>query len=488
MPLLVDLALIAGLAMSAATEGDPDRGRAFYQSGETADGETIMAVLGGNVEIPAATVPCSSCHGHDGRGRPEGGAVPSDLRWSSLTKPYGVTLPSGRHYPPYNPRSLALAITAGLDPAGNTLTTTMPRYQLPRQAMADLIAYLRIIEDERDPGIADDALRIGTIVPRDRSAIAHAVTDTLRALFDEVGDGGGIYGRRLELVTLPAARTREALAAALDDADVVALVAPFTGADASDVLDIAESHRVPTIGPLTLEPGHEIVPRHHTFYLYGGIVDHAEVLVAFARARSGSTPRLAILSDDADLTGTMKARLETRDSGNVIFASLSGTDPADVALCLDSASLEHAVSAATAGWRGMVLAPAAAVDLGRLGQLDALEGRLFVAFPHPIGPAARDGLTRLATWSTARGIDADHRAVRGAALAAGRLLIDAIERSGRDLSRAELIRALEAVRDFETGVLPPLTYDANRRVGLRGAAILGLEGGMLQPIRGWVTP
>ena len=77
----------------------------------------------GGVEVSASVLPCRSCNGVDGRGKPEGGVTPSDLTWAALTKPYGVDHPSGRRHPPYTEALLKRAITMGLDSAGNELGT-----------------------------------------------------------------------------------------------------------------------------------------------------------------------------------------------------------------------------------------------------------------------------------------------------------------------------------------------------------------------------
>ena len=52
---------------------------------------------------------CANCHGMTGQGKPEGGIDPSNITWEALTKPYGVTHPSGRKHPPYTARALELA-------------------------------------------------------------------------------------------------------------------------------------------------------------------------------------------------------------------------------------------------------------------------------------------------------------------------------------------------------------------------------------------
>src|SRR5205823_2375748 len=73
-----------------------DRGRAIYHHGTGSS--LITATLGadGAARIDAAAVPCASCHGADGRGKPEGGVRPSDLRHAMLTKPYEVAAAGGR--------------------------------------------------------------------------------------------------------------------------------------------------------------------------------------------------------------------------------------------------------------------------------------------------------------------------------------------------------------------------------------------------------
>ena len=43
------------------------------------------------------------------------------------------------------------------------------------------------------------------------------------------------------------------------------------------------------------------------------------------------------------------------------------------------------------------------------------------------------------------------------------------------MSRAALIRALEDLKDFKTGVVPPLSFGPNRRVGARGSFIVGID-------------
>ena len=50
-------------------------------------------------------------------------------------------------------------MTTGFDPAGNKLAVAMPTYRMPQEDMANLIAYLKRIETDTDPGVTDDQHR-----------------------------------------------------------------------------------------------------------------------------------------------------------------------------------------------------------------------------------------------------------------------------------------------------------------------------------------
>src|SRR5215210_1122389 len=205
---LLALALLLPALLQAAAPPSPDgqkkqldRGRQIYLEGTSPSGREITAVMSdASVEVPAASVPCAGCHGRDGKGRPEGGLSPSDLTWTTLTRPYGVTSPSGRKHPPYDTKLLKRAISLGLDPAGNALHVAMPRYRMSLADMDDLLAYLQRLGTETDPGLGGASLRVGVVLPPagPLSGMGNAVRSVLTARFDALNKDGGIYGRRVE--------------------------------------------------------------------------------------------------------------------------------------------------------------------------------------------------------------------------------------------------------------------------------------------------
>ncbi|HYG78911.1 MAG TPA: ABC transporter substrate-binding protein, partial [Pyrinomonadaceae bacterium] len=305
-------------ATAAATGLTPQekRGKQIYVRGTTPEGREILAYLGDDpIEVPGSTLPCANCHGLDGRGKPEGGVVPTNLSWETLTKPYEVTQASGRRRPPYTERALELAITRGLDPAGNKLHLAMPRYQMAREDMADLVAYLKRVGTDRDPGLTERSITVGTIVPvrGELAGVGQAIRAALTAFFDEVNSRGGIYNRKVELKVIETADTPAATAAnlrrTLQDGQVFALAGAFTAGADREIAALADELGVPVIGPLTLSPQTGRPLNRQVFYLLSGLEEQARALVSYASRNS-----------QGDKAGVLVVYPETELSAGVVAA------------------------------------------------------------------------------------------------------------------------------------------------------------------------
>ena len=190
------LALAVALMLGAARLDETQvRGKQIYLRGESPRGTPIVARMGAEgVEVPATIVPCASCHGYDGRGRAEGGVRPSNLQWDVLTKPYAV--PGERRHPAYTRSSLKRAITMGTDPAGNVLQPAMPRYRMSIADMEDLLAYLQKLQDDIDPGLTDDAIRVAIHLPPGEPGAR--VKARIETYLEALARNGGIFGRRID--------------------------------------------------------------------------------------------------------------------------------------------------------------------------------------------------------------------------------------------------------------------------------------------------
>lgn len=87
---------------------------------------------------------CVNCHGPDGRGGfpvMMGTRIPHDIRYASLRAGQG----GGEGEVPYTDEDIARAITQGVEPSGEALDPTMPRWRLREGDAEDLLAYLKTL-------------------------------------------------------------------------------------------------------------------------------------------------------------------------------------------------------------------------------------------------------------------------------------------------------------------------------------------------------
>ena len=119
-----------------------------------------------DLDVPASAFPCSGCHGIRGEGKSEGGVTAGDITWSNLIKPYGHTHPTGRKHGPFTESSVIRAVVNGVDSAGNDLLVAMPRYKFSPVEMADLLAYLKRIDTDLDPGLTETNVTVGLVCLR----------------------------------------------------------------------------------------------------------------------------------------------------------------------------------------------------------------------------------------------------------------------------------------------------------------------------------
>jgi ABC-type branched-subunit amino acid transport system substrate-binding protein len=118
-----------------------------------------------------------------------------------MIKPYGHTHPNGRKHGAFDEKLFTRSLVEGADPAGNKLVTAMPRFEMSPEDIADLVAYLKKIDTDRDPGLTEETVTIATILPQSGplSEIGASMKEVLTAYFANVNDNGGIYNRRIEL-------------------------------------------------------------------------------------------------------------------------------------------------------------------------------------------------------------------------------------------------------------------------------------------------
>ncbi|PWB64141.1 MAG: hypothetical protein C3F14_07205 [Deltaproteobacteria bacterium] len=514
------LAVILLLCVCAAeAEGLTDaekRGRRIYMEGRGR--KEIYAVLSeSGIRAPGSGFPCVNCHLAGGAGQFEGGVRSADISWFNLTKEFRGVRPSGRAHPGYDDESVMTAVTNGRDPAGNDLAPAHPRYEMERGDLEDLVAYLKIMDREPVPGVTDNAVKVGILLPEKGplAAAGREVRDLLGGYFAEVNAMGGIYNRRLDLVPLPFDPSEEdgplkAVRQAVESEAVFCFLANVGVGPEDGAARYLSEGRVPVLVPLFSAPEGGYGTGRYTFHVFASIRDQARVLVDFLAERknaSGIRTGLLFAEDASGRAGAMGAKEQARKHDLPIPVEISFSpssfSAADVASRLEGErvdavlyfggpreALALAQEAERRSWRPLFLAPA---PMAGDALMSAPAGFLRSAFlASPLGvpdPSSKKmaGFMRLEEKYRA---ERKHRAFRYMAYSGAVLLEEGLKRSGRGVTRETFVDSIGKVWKLETGVTPPLTYNPNRRVGALGAAILKVDPDTreLLPETGWREP
>lgn len=499
----VDKAATQGTAALSAQE---KRGKQIYLKGEGGEGGEIVAGLSNDeLELPATSFTCANCHGLRGEGTREGGLQPPPITWDKLTRAQTSPL-TRRERIAYTEATLARSISAGLDSNGARLHPAMPRYRMTAAQMADLVAYLKKLgkEADADPGIADETIKIGAALPMTGplASVGEDVKATLSASFAQINAQGGIYNRRFELVVEDSrgepAQTLEATRRLIEQDGVFALAGSFEPGDSSALNEFIKRSEVPLVGPVTLSPRLSVPPNPYVFYLLPTFADQARSLVDFVYGKArGKAARLAVVYADNDFDRDALAGLQTqaRMYGMEIVAE-HGYKNGQFAAAKVVEALSQKKPDYVFFFGGAEDINACAREMERVKLNAALLSSVVMlgrgAFTLPPSFAAQTFLSYPATLPNQNdfaefinvmqkaGAPLRSPAFQSVAYAATKVLFEATKLSGRQLNRTTLINSLEQIQDFRTGVVPPVTFSPNRRVGSIGSYIVGVDLGNKQ--------
>lgn len=515
---LSTIAIAVSAQSSSTTQLTPQekRGKQIYIRGVSQSGKEITAFLGDSaVEVPASAMPCSGCHGLDGQGKPEGGVVPSNITWEALTKPYGVTLATGRKHPPYTEKALEFAIIKGLDSGGNRLAVAMPRYEMAAEDLADLIAYLKKIGKDADPGVDSAAIRIGTVIPADGPLVeaGQAAKSALAARFEEINGQGGVFGRKLELKVIeapsdPTAR-KTATERFLHDQQIFAMTGAFIAGADKEMTSLVESEEVPLVGPFSLTPLTGFPINRQVFYLFSGLAEQSQAMIAAAVQRPTENRKVVVVYPESEINAeVVKAISDQCDKTKMSLAAKSGyarnhfnatqitltasRSQAGAIFFLGTSreALEFMKEAERISWLPDIFMPGSLASREIFDAPASFKGKLFLSFPTLPGDHTEEGIAEYRSLAEKYNLSQKHLAAQFAALCAARILIEGLKIAGRDLSREKLISSLEGLYELETGLTPRITFGANRRVGAMGAYLVAVDPEKKEfiPASGWITP
>ena len=378
--------------------------------------------------------------------------------------------------------------------------------------MDDLVAYLKHLERDRDPGIEDGRIQVGSLLPLQGPSgrLGQAMAQVMHAHFQDVNAQGAVYGRRIELLTVPYGASPEAtlenLRSAFRAEGIFALVGAYTVDLDKEILELLRAEGAPLVGPFTLDPGDEIVDAA-AFYMYPGLEEQARALadqaltevsvrespIVIAGPQGSRVDRLVAAVQD-QLRGraptqpvTVRYRPGELDGGELAARVQEGGGAA-VFFLGRQAGLDALLDALVANKQDpWIYLLSSFVSRPLFEAPPAFHNRIFIAYPTFSSDISAKGRAAYQDLAQRHALPRNHIQAQIAAFAAARLLVEGLRRAGRDLNRQRLIEGLEELYAYKTELTPPLTYGPNRRIGARGAHVVAVDlmKKAYEPVGGW---
>jgi len=479
------------------------RGKTIFFSGISATGAPMTALFGKErLKLTGKAVACATCHGYDGLGRSESGITGADITWSTLMKPYGHVHPKGLQHPVFTEKILKNYLVTGMYPGEQKGDPSMPVYTLSQEDLDAVVAYLKRLENDPDPGVTDTAIRVGTILPSEGriGEMAQVMRKTIEGYFAGINANGGIYGRRLELVVRETGRKalpKDKLKSWLDRNELFILLSTLTPGMEREVASLAEEEHIPLVGPFTMFPLESTSLNRSVFYLFPGLREQTRALAGFAKNRFGGEnlrpalvyPSSKDMVEIVDAAGEGFAdrgfgaiRKNEYPSGNFSASAMVSRLKEDrIGLVLflgnESESGAFLAEAERQWWTPHVLLSGVLLGKGIYSIPPVFAQKLHVAYPTLPADRKEWGMKELARAADMENLSVNHLPARQSAYAAAKILVEGLRRSGRDLKREKFLSALENLTDYDTGLTPPISYDRNRRIGVMGAYIVTADPG-----------
>jgi hypothetical protein len=353
----------------ASAAGIARAGEAIYRRGLLPSGAPLVGQREAGATVEGMDAACTRCHRRSGLGVMEG-------RGSSIPPISGLYLFKPRSHDdndlpfvesmraerdPYTEATLARAIREGIAADGRPLGYLMPRFALDDAAMAELIAYLKVLTPRRMPGVTDTELHFATVITPDANPVKRAaMLDVLTQYFSDknaayrntaprLRSGRPVMFRvtrrwQLHVWELSgAADTWEAqLAAHLAKEPVFAVISGIGGRSWAPVHRFCERTGLPCLMPNVDLP--DAAPDDfYTVYFSRGVLLEAELIAHDLAARGVKAQRIVLLFRAGDIgeqaaaaftaamgaSGTTVIKRRLPAQGGDLRGALGGPGPVD---------------------------------------------------------------------------------------------------------------------------------------------------------------
>jgi branched-chain amino acid transport system substrate-binding protein len=357
---------------------------------------------------------------------------------------------------------------------------------------------------------AEDPVKVGMSGPFSGglSLLGQSVRDGVEVAFSEINDAGGVNGRKLEFIAeddgYEPMRTIASAKKLVEQDKVVALLAVTGTAPSAALLPFVTESKTPMLFPYAFAHVMTSPLKRDVFTTLPEVRVQMMVLGNYILKDLKQTKVAAIYQND-DFGQDAVAGLDERfGAAKVPLVKLpfdrGTTNFSGVVAQAKAAGVEHVVFLGIPKDAALVMREA-----NNLGWKPQFSGHNALGDPQTFqlaGPLA-EGAIAIAVMEP---LDSDKPAVKAFLAAqqkykpntkpttysmhgyqAGKLFAEALKRSGGKTDEASIVAALESMKNYDTGLMAPLTFSADQHAGALAGAIMKAEGGKWKIISGWLS-
>jgi branched-chain amino acid transport system substrate-binding protein len=361
-----------------------------------------------------------------------------------------------------------------------------------------------------EPGITDDKILLGSFLPLQSGLAAGAtqMKEGCDAYFRSVNDAGGVNGRKIEWIVENDSYNPQQTAAVVkklvDRDEVFALVSTLGTVTNLAVLPFLAQRGVPIVNPAG---GHKLLNEPTDKNVFGILPLSSDIgasMADFAVNKLG-TKRVAIFFQNDQFGKDQRdGAVEALKKLNITPVGESSYVPSDVDVSAQTVAIKQAnpdvvilgvipkhgalfaKEAQRLGWKPKMIghntmADPVVLDLAGPEPLEGMYVNLMTAVSTMDKPAVKRANEILAKYY--QNTKPGYYPYLG--MAGGIIIVEAMKRMGKDLTRAKLITSLEGLGHFESGVLPPIDWSASYHGGPKTFGYAQWKGGKLDVIQGW---
>ena len=230
---------------------------------------------------------------------------------------------------------------------------------------------------------------------------------------------------------------------------------------------------VPSVGPVS-----DIADTPGTYTLLTNIKDQIVVLAQYARARQ--LPRVHWIRSDSPFDREAALAWDDVVKRGIVTPCETKTGADALLFTGPGAGLQQLLREdAKSGLPVMTLQLIAGTTV--FTWPEDQRRRLMLAYPTLLPPDI--DVTAVAP----EGPSPQYAVSRAMGAAAARIAIEALKRSGRDLTRDGFRQGLESLHAFRTGLVPPVTFGPRQYAGVRGAYIVSATVNRYERLTDWLN-